>query len=375
MAVQAYSRSLQGNQMLSTHFRVLDFACKDGSDYLLVDSELVVILQAIRNYLGAAITIASGYRNVEYNRRINGAVGSLHTLGQAADIHVNGYDSLAVARAAEEMGVLGIGHYPSFTHVDSRTWKSYWYDHSWEYRSTFGGVFGSQDRYTWAGYFGQVISPNVPPPPGAAWVVNNTYLSQADYENNCQLFCSYMLGRGFTFNAICGMLGNIYIESRCNPGMWENLTPWPPNVGSRGVGLNQWTPYTGLTDDWVNHFGGPWDSPEVQMELICAECFENFGGQWGPWASGIPQWILDDYLTFPEFAASNLPPDILAQYYIWLYLRPADKNQPARWAEANRLAGNLSASAGYPVPAPEPDWIRQMQKRRWLYYLDAYYMK
>ena len=72
MAIKTYSRKKQGNLKLSANFTVKEFACKDGSDKILVDSELVSVLQKIRDHFGKAITINSAYRNASYNKNVGG---------------------------------------------------------------------------------------------------------------------------------------------------------------------------------------------------------------------------------------------------------------------------------------------------------------
>lgn len=62
--VSVYSKSGEQNLPLSQNFKVLEFACKDGSDTILINPELVAILQAVRNHFKAPVTITSGYRNV-----------------------------------------------------------------------------------------------------------------------------------------------------------------------------------------------------------------------------------------------------------------------------------------------------------------------
>lgn len=47
-------------------------------------------LEHLRALLGKGIHITSGYRSVVVNRGIGGADSSQHTVGQAADIHVDG---------------------------------------------------------------------------------------------------------------------------------------------------------------------------------------------------------------------------------------------------------------------------------------------
>ena len=126
--VVTYSRKAHGEQSLSANFRVREFACKDGSDKILVDTDLVALLQKIRDHFGAAVTINSAYRTPAHNKTVGGATGSQHVKGTAADIVVAGAAPLEVAQYAEyllpESG--GIGVYQSFTHVDVRSKRSRW---------------------------------------------------------------------------------------------------------------------------------------------------------------------------------------------------------------------------------------------------------
>ena len=88
--LNAYSRRKDGNALLSRSFRVREFACRDGSDPLFVDSALVQLLQDIRDHFGAPVVITSGYRTAAHNRAVGGAVYSQHQYGRAADIRVSG---------------------------------------------------------------------------------------------------------------------------------------------------------------------------------------------------------------------------------------------------------------------------------------------
>lgn len=143
--IKEYSIKANGNDKLSTNFKVKEFRCKDGSESVLIDGKLVDILQSIRNYFGKPVTINSAYRNATYNRKVGGASGSLHVKGMAADIVVSGVAPAEVANYAERIGVKGIGLYETakdgyFVHVDTRTSKSFWYGQAQAYRETFGGI-------------------------------------------------------------------------------------------------------------------------------------------------------------------------------------------------------------------------------------------
>ena len=90
--LNAYSRRKDGNALLSRSFRVREFACRDGSDPLFVDSALVQLLQSIRDHFGAPITINSAYRTPQYNTKVGGVAQSQHCYGTAADFYVKGVD-------------------------------------------------------------------------------------------------------------------------------------------------------------------------------------------------------------------------------------------------------------------------------------------
>ncbi|MBR5808913.1 MAG: DUF882 domain-containing protein [Clostridia bacterium] len=134
MAIKTYSRKKQGNLKLSANFTVKEFACKDGSDKILVDSELVSVLQKIRDHFGKAITINSAYRNASYNKKVGGVSNSQHTKGTAADIVVSGILPSDVAKYAEHLlqGKGGIGLYPGFVHIDTRSKRSRWTNYGTE---------------------------------------------------------------------------------------------------------------------------------------------------------------------------------------------------------------------------------------------------
>ena len=127
-SVTAYSKAKDGGVKLSANFQVKEFACKDGSDVVFVSPELVEILQKIREHFKAAVTISSGYRTPEYNKKVDGAAYSQHQYGTAADISITGVTPKEVAAFAETLlpNTGGIGTYPTFTHIDVRKVKSRW---------------------------------------------------------------------------------------------------------------------------------------------------------------------------------------------------------------------------------------------------------
>lgn len=113
-----YSRRVDGFKHVGRWFRVAEFACKDGTDRIVIHPQLVQLLDAIRDKVGAPVKINSGYRTRTYNTKIGGAAKSQHVLGMAADIVVAGKTPKEIAAIAAELKAGGIGIYPTFTHVD-----------------------------------------------------------------------------------------------------------------------------------------------------------------------------------------------------------------------------------------------------------------
>lgn len=90
-----------------------------------------------------------------------------------------------------------------------------------------------------------------------AWIEGNRFLTMSEMENNARIIWNYLGSKGWSINAVAGMLGNMQHESSINPKIWEALTV----DYSRGYGLTQWTPATKLFN-WVGT-----DNPTGEQEL------------------------------------------------------------------------------------------------------------
>ena len=119
--VNRYSLKKNGNDKISDNFILKEFACKDGSDDIVIDSDLINVIQNIRNFIKKPIKIISGYRTEHYNIMCGGASNSFHTKGLAADITAD-YDINLLAVLAAVYGCRGIIIYKkqNFVHVDMR---------------------------------------------------------------------------------------------------------------------------------------------------------------------------------------------------------------------------------------------------------------
>lgn len=126
VGVQQFSKSRDGAKPISENFKIKEFACKDGSDKILIDVSFVQThLQDIRTHFGKPVNVNSGYRSPAYNVKVGGAKNSYHMQGRAFDISIKGVTPAEIARYAASIGVPGIIQYNTFVHVDSRDTK-YW---------------------------------------------------------------------------------------------------------------------------------------------------------------------------------------------------------------------------------------------------------
>lgn len=158
------------------------------------------------------------------------------------------------------------------------------------------------------------------------WINGNRYLSIDEMTVNAQEIMNQLTSRGWTKNAVAGMLGNMQTESTINPGVWESLSP---NVNN-GYGLVQWTPATKLIS-WAESEGLDYTSGDAQLQRIDWEVANN------------QQWIATSQypMSFQEFKVSTLTPEYLAQVFIRNYERPRNPNQPIRSTQARYWYDNL----------------------------------
>ena len=97
------------------------------------------------------------------------------------------------------------------------------------------------------------------PTPTGEWFIpgdiNNTRpLTEEESKKNWLAFWQFFKAKGWTANAVAGILGNSYFESTVNPNRWEGDIPFAQPVASRGYGLVQWTPWTNIID-WLKEKG------------------------------------------------------------------------------------------------------------------------
>lgn len=125
--IKSYIMDADGNVKLGKHFKVKEFACRNGSQVVFIDDYLVSVLNILRNKLGKPVIITSGYRTPEWNAKCNGAKYSYHMRGMAADLRVDGMSAKELAKKLNEIvpNECGIIVYNNWVHFDVRTGKKY----------------------------------------------------------------------------------------------------------------------------------------------------------------------------------------------------------------------------------------------------------
>lgn len=156
-------------------------------------------------------------------------------------------------------------------------------------------------------------------------------------ETNARYIYSYMLKKGWTAQAVCGMLGNIQSESGIAVDIWEG------GVGP-GYGLVQWTPASKLIN-WCNAQGLDYHDISAQCARIDYE-MKN-GIQFAPSVSY--------NLTGNQFIKSTEPANTLGLVFLANYERPLEPNQPQRGTQAAHWYSVLSGQDPDPVDPPKPD--------------------
>lgn len=189
--IKKYSYSNDKDTFLTPHFQVEEFKsyCDDWgkltTDDILIDDKLLEILEMIYSMHNCSkIVITSGYRSEDFDTHLGGFVG-YHSKGQAADIICYDQDNNPIwpghiCITCENQGVLGIGYGASYTHIDTRDWKSF-----------FDETNGQCNIGSWYDYFGIARPKSTKPEPtpqpqeksyniGDTVEINCVYISSTD---------------------------------------------------------------------------------------------------------------------------------------------------------------------------------------------------
>lgn len=191
---------------IAKNFQYKEFDCHGQGccSTTIIDEKLVEYVQRIRDHFNKPVTITSSYRCEIHNKRVGGATKSYHMKGQAADIVVQGVSSREVAKYAESIGILGIGLYETskdgyFTHIDTRTTKSFWYGKSEQPRTTFGGTPTTSvpSTSTTPTQIPQITKPSTYHKSSSKYTVKLLYLQKGDRGRDVQILQELLKIRGY----------------------------------------------------------------------------------------------------------------------------------------------------------------------------------
>ena len=162
-----------------------------------------------------------------------------------------------------------------------------------------------------------------------AWTIGNLILEQTQMDANAVEVYKYFSGKGWTLNAISGILGNMQSESYVNPGVWEGF-----NAGnySGGFGLVQWTPASNYTN-WASANGYGITDPEGQLRWI--DELSASTGQWIPTSGYSMSWS--------EFKKSTQSPEYLASAFLKNFERAGVEVESTRRTQARYYYNLLSS--------------------------------
>ena len=145
-------------------------------------------------------------------------------------------------------------------------------------------------------------------------------LTEEQMQQNARYIYYYFKNLGWTTEAICGVLGNMEIESGINPGKWQ---VW--NEETLGYGLVQWSEddgnyflYTDLKADGVNEKAesNPQGLMNDELEVLVDTCQPSKY-----------RWITDlapPYYARKDFADNKTPKDMSFNEFVKSTCNPGD---------------------------------------------------
>jgi uncharacterized protein YcbK (DUF882 family) len=84
---------------------------------------MIVMLESFRNAVKRPVIVTSAFRCPDHNRAIDGSENSMHLVGLAADVKVEGVSARELYRIASTIPVikgLGVSDFDNYLHIDCR---------------------------------------------------------------------------------------------------------------------------------------------------------------------------------------------------------------------------------------------------------------
>ncbi len=167
---------------------------------------------------------------------------------------------------------------------------------------------------------------------------------------NAKKIHQYFINKGWTSQAICGMLGNFVIESYLNPTQWEiGMPKWGINSG---YGIAQWTPAIHLVN-WCKAQGIPYYELTSQCAYIQYEMTHN--KQFFPSSNYI--------MSAAEYMISRESAYTLGLIWLANYERPENPIQPIRGEIAQQWYYLLNNEAPIIYVVKSGDTLSEIAKK------------
>ena len=120
------------------HFYVHEAACPCGCGFGRhaedINADLVALLEAVREEVGHPLFVNSWCRCPTHNTAVRGVDGSVHTLGQAADLRaIGGARKHGIQKAGFAHGAMGVGIGENYVHLDVHDGSVKYRPSSWGY--------------------------------------------------------------------------------------------------------------------------------------------------------------------------------------------------------------------------------------------------
>lgn len=193
-----------------------------------------------------------------------------------------------------------------------------------------------------------------------------SYTSTEGLEN-AQMIYNILNARGWSLNAICAVIGNIYGESGLNPWRWNSDNVQAVGSTTRiAYGLVQFYPYTKYADsEYAQSYSG---------------FGVNYSDQTGSTTDGNAQMIFvdehadwqlsDDYqVSFADFKVSSGSIDYLVNVWYYNYERAGGSPSDVRFTVAQYFYDLWNETPPEPSPEPEPEPMEKKKSFWWIYYM------
>lgn len=184
---------------------------------------------------------------------------------------------------------------------------------------------------------------------GFYWGRSQFTFDSEEQRTNALYVTGYLRGKGWTDNAIAGLLGNLQSESSINPGAYYGWT----DFSAVSFGIVQWDP-TSKYQNWHDSTfpGVMYEHLGCQLDRII---WEKDNGEQYYSTNEFP-------ISFSAFATSTDDPGYLAKVFVRNYERPAsviygtDAEKQATYSQRAKQAAHWYAViTGSPAPDPDPD--------------------